>query len=187
MCTRPLCALAAACAHHMLSRLLAAAAAPVSYAIVGSPSSKGFNALNALGIIIFAYGECAAQGASRGLHVADTPQAPPAARSPPLHHAGNTILPEVQATLRGVPPSNITTRPMVVGTLAAFAVVLPMYGLVSVVGYLKFGNSTPSFLLQGLGSPAWLVALADCMCIVQLLIALQVGGISMLSTRCGPA
>lgn len=84
---------------------------------------------------------------------------------------GNSLVPEMQATLALVPPDNNSVRPMLQGTAASFAVICSLYIVVSAIGYWKFGYLAPGFLLSAFTTPAWLIATANAMCSFQLFVA----------------
>ena len=87
---------------------------------------------------------------------------------------GNSIVPEMQATL-GLEPNTLSSeRPMIIGMSVSFAAIIANYTLVTVVGYYKFGAAAPGFLLTPFTHPAWAVTLANALCIFQMLAAFYV-------------
>jgi amino acid permease len=102
----------------------------------GSTSTRAFSALNAVGILIFAFGD--------------------------------SIQPEVQATMRPYPPRGRTEAAMRKAVSLAYALFTAVYFLVAATGYAAYGNAAPGNLLLVEGSPRGLVVTAQALSSVQV-------------------
>ncbi len=111
-----------------------------SYALPpGSASARAFSALNALGVVVFQF--------------------------------GNSLAPEMFATLAPSPATAATARRLRRATTAAFALIAPLYMAVACAGYAAYGAAAPDSILYAPGlAPAALVAAIDVIAAAQLLV-----------------
>lgn len=83
---------------------------------------------------------------------------------------GDTVLPEVQATVKA--PS---ARNMYKGISLCYTVIVVTYMLVACTGYWAFGYAVSPFVVYSFPGPQWAVTLTLLMAIIQIVGCYQVG------------
>ncbi|MEW5315984.1 MAG: hypothetical protein WDW38_007378 [Sanguina aurantia] len=82
---------------------------------------------------------------------------------------GDTILPEIQATLKAP-----TIRNMQLGVLSAYGIIGVTYFIVACAGYWAFGYGVPVYLPQSFTDPNWALVLVNIFAIVQIAGCFQI-------------
>lgn len=81
---------------------------------------------------------------------------------------GNTMLPEIQATLK-----EPVVRNMYKTIAGAYCIILPAFFGVGIAGYWAYGFNVQSYLLFSISTPSWCVVVANIAAIIQFAASFQ--------------
>lgn len=88
----------------------------------------------------------------------------------PLSHSfGDTVLPEVQATVKAPTKSN-----MYKGISMCYIIIAVTYLAVAITGYWAFGATVNPFVVYSFPGPQWAITLALLLAIIQIVGCYQV-------------
>lgn len=82
---------------------------------------------------------------------------------------GDTVLPEVQATVKAP-----TQRNMYKGISMCYGIITITYLMVAITGYWAFGYAVNPFVIYSFPGPQWAVTLALVLAVIQILGCYQV-------------